>query len=106
MIRHWSWIAAGVCVAALVAGGLVGLEFAGFIWVASLVEGGSPDGIVPFGLLAAFIASIGFFVGLVFPGIPILLFLYSSGKRSWRTALVVGTLSASIAGMSLSAPAG
>lgn len=105
MIRPWPYVAVGILIAAVVAGSLVGIEFAAFILIASL-EGSSAAGAVPFGLLAATIASIGFLMGLVFPGVPVLLFLYSRGKTSWRTALAAGALSASMAGISLSASAG
>lgn len=105
MIRPWPYVAVGMLIAAVVAGGLVGIEFAAFLLIASL-DGSSAAGAVSFGLLAASVASIGFLMGLIFPGVPILLFLYSNGKTSWRAALGVGSLSASMAGISLSASAG
>jgi len=105
MIRPWPYVAAGILMAAMAAGTLVGIEIAAFALIASL-GGSSSAGALPFGLLAACIASAGFLMGLIFPGVPVLLLLYNSGKTSWRTALVVGALSASMAGIILSAPAG
>lgn len=105
MIRPWPYVATGILIAAIVAGALVGIEIAAFTLIASL-GGSGAAGALPFGLLAACIASVGFLMGLIFPGVPVLLFLYSSGRTSWRTALVVGALSASMAGIILSAPAG
>ena len=106
MIRPWPYIAIGILIAAFVAGSLVGLEVAAFITITGIVNGSGLDGAIPFGLLATAIASIAFVIGLIFPGIPILLLLYSSSKLSWRTAPIAGALSASVAGVGLSTQAG
>ena len=106
MIRSWPWTVLGTLVAALAAGGTVGLEFGTATWIASLLEGSSSEGAIPFGLLTGGIASIGFLIGLIFPGIPIWLTLYGCGKTSRLTAIITGALSASIAGVSLTAQGG
>jgi len=106
MIRSWPWVALGTFVAALAAGGFVGLEFGVATWIASFLEGSSSDGAIPLGLLTGSIASIGFLIGLIFPGIPIWLTLYGCGKTSRLSAIVTGVLSASIAGASLAAQGG
>ncbi|MND96252.1 hypothetical protein D3C87_1745260 [compost metagenome] len=90
MIRSWPWVALGTFVAALAAGGFVGLEFGVATWIASFLEGSSSDGAIPLGLLTGSIASIGFLIGLIFPGIPIWLTLYGCGKTSRLSAIVTG----------------
>ena len=106
MIRSWPYVVLGTVLAALAAGSLVGLEFAAFMWVASVVEGGAAKGMIAYGLLAAIIASIAFLIGLIFPGIPIWTLLLRRGKTSWRAAALTGMMSAATAGVVLSAPAG
>jgi hypothetical protein len=103
MIRSWSFVVLGLVLAASAAGALVGLEFAAFGWIAGVVEGSRSEGVVAYGLLAAIIAAAAFLVGLVFPGVPIWLWLHGIGQRSYWAAALATAIGASAAGVMLTA---
>lgn len=105
MIRPWPYVALGLVLAAVVAGALVGLEFAAFGWFAVVVEGTPPEGVLSVGVLAAVIATPVFLAGLIFPGLPTWLWLHGIGQRSYRAAAFAVAAGASVAGVILTASA-
>jgi len=105
MIRSWGYVVLGLFMGALTAGALVGLEFAAFGWIVGAVEGSSSRGVTAYGILAAMLAAPAFLIGLVFPGIPVWLWLHGIGQRSNLVAALAVAIGASVVGVILTAQA-
>lgn len=103
MIRSWPLVAGAICAAALVAGVLVGVEWFAFSYIAAFVEGGSQEGSSSLRLLIAAFATPVFLIGLVFPGLPVWLWLHGIGRTSYSVAALAGAIGCSIAGVMLTA---
>ncbi len=102
MLRPWPYVIAALLLASVTAGVAVGLEMAIFIGIAALIEGGPPNGILFYSAFSAAIAAPVFFIGLVFPGGPVWLWLHGIGRRSYSTAAVAVAVGASVMGVILS----
>jgi hypothetical protein len=105
MIRSWPFVLSGLVLAAVTAGSLTGLEFFAFGLIATAVEGGESGISVQYGLLVAAVATPVFLIGLIFPGVPVWLWLHDRGWRSYRVAAMAISAGATVTLAILTAPA-
>lgn len=98
MIRPWPYVAAGIFLAALAAGIVVGLEVAAFTVA---IEGMNLQGLLFVSAFSALTAAAVFLIGLIWPGALIWLWLHGIGQRSWLVAGLAGAVSAALAGVAL-----
>lgn len=87
-----------IACASLLAGLLIALEFAAFVFIANVVERVPLKGLVSFSVYAGGIGTAGFFVGLILLGSPLWLWLHGIGKRDYVTAGLAGGALASVVG--------
>jgi hypothetical protein len=105
VIRPWPFIVLGLVLAAMTAGMLTGVEFWAFGRIATALEDRASDTPVAYGLLVAAVATPAYLIGLIFPGVPVWLWLHEKGWRSYRTAALAAGVGASVAGIAMTAGA-